>query len=286
MVPIHIEIKQDMAGFSGFIGSWLCISRKNILIDVGPPCSAQHLLNALDSLGVERLDYILLTHIHIDHSGALPAILERYPMARALCHGTAMKHLLDPSLLWAASLSSLGPIAEGYGLPQPVSAEQLLPHTECGPPGLTVIETPGHAAHHLGFCYEGNLFPGEAGGIYVTSEDMDYMRPATPPRLYYDTFMASIERLLLFEDMPICYAHFSRGGNSRLLLKRFREQMLLWREVILNGTKKDVNGLEERCFENLIRKDDNLRALTCMEPATQMREKFFLLNSIKGFLDH
>jgi glyoxylase-like metal-dependent hydrolase (beta-lactamase superfamily II) len=235
---------------------------------------------------VEKLDYILLTHIHLDHSGGLPPVLTRYPMAKVVCHSKAVKHLVDPSSLWSGSLASLGSIAREYGIPEAVPTEKILPHFKNMLPELTVLETPGHAAHHLSFVYGKILFPGEAGGIYLTRGDSDYLRPATPSRFDYDIFMESLGRLLSLEDMPICFSHFDEGESSQYLLGRFREQMILWKGIVYEEIQKGKSRLEERCLENLLQKDDNLKTLSGMNPFTQEREKFFLLNSIKGFLGY
>ncbi|MFC1883279.1 MBL fold metallo-hydrolase [Thermodesulfobacteriota bacterium] len=286
MEPILIEIKQDMPGFSGFIGSWLCMSGRNVLVDVGPANSSQYLMDELDLVGVERLDYILLTHIHIDHSGALAEVLARYPEAKAICHSKAVNHLVNPAALWESSLKSLGPIAEGYGIPKKVDDEKVIPHTKFVMPGLTIMETPGHAVHHLSFCFEKRLFPGEAGGVYRAVGGMKYMRPATPPKLYYDIFMNSLGALLFLKDMPIYFAHLGKCDNSQPHLRQFKDQMTLWRDIISGEIKKGENDLEDRCLRRLIAKDSHLNAFLKMEPIIMEREKFFIRNSIKGFIGY
>lgn len=286
MEPILIEIKQDMPGFSGFISSWLCMSAKNILVDVGPANSSQYLMDQLDLMGVKKLDYILITHIHIDHSGALGEVLDRYPGAKAICHSKAVNHLVNPEALWKGSLKNLGSIAEGYGVPKKVGAERVIPHTEFFMPGLTILETPGHAVHHLSFCFEDRLFPGEAGGIYRAVEGLKYMRPATPPKLYYDTFMDSLGSLLSLKDMPIYFAHFGKSENSQPLLKQFKNQMTLWKEIIAGEIKKGENNLENRCLWRLAEEDENLSALLKMDFPVMEREEFFMRNSIKGFIGY
>jgi glyoxylase-like metal-dependent hydrolase (beta-lactamase superfamily II) len=235
---------------------------------------------------VEKLDYIFLSHIHIDHSGALAEILARYPEAKAICHRKAVAHLVNPEILWKGSLKSLGNIAEGYGAPKKVEVERVIPHTEFFMPGLSIMETPGHAVHHLSFCLEKKLFPGEAGGIYRVVGDRKYMRPATPPKLYYDVFMNSLEALLSLKDMPIYFAHLGKCENSLPLLRQFKDQMTLWKEIITGEIDKGENNLENRGLLRLIKEDDNLNALLKMELSVMEREKIFIRNSIKGFIGY
>jgi glyoxylase-like metal-dependent hydrolase (beta-lactamase superfamily II) len=279
-----IELKQDRSGFDRFIGSWLCLFDKTMVIDVGPSRSLPKLIDSLTARGVHRVDYVLLTHIHMDHAGGLAEFLDHFPMARAVCHGKAISHLVDPSKLWLGSQKTLGDIAEAYGPIKPVTRERLIPHTEAQAEGIDLVETPGHAAHHLSFIIEGNLFAGEAGGIYVTGKGWEYLRPATPPVFFLKEFLGSIDRLLTAKDLPMCYAHFGRADSSHHMLKRERVQLLFWEEIIREEMAKGDQLLLERCMARLLAQDPELEAFKTMSSADQEREKFFMGNSIKGYV--
>lgn len=281
-----IEIKQDRPGFDHFIGSWFYRNELTLLADVGPANTADCLLESLARLDVEKIDYILLTHIHLDHAGALADVLARYPMARVICHEKGIPNLVDPSKLWAGSLEVLGEVAELYGEPKAVPEDRLVPHTSSPANGVTVIETPGHAAHHLSFTYEGQLFPGEAAGNFLIVNGKEYLRPATPPRFFLHVFLESVDRLLLLDDQPICYAHFGRAESSHLMLKRFRDQVLSWRDWIRQEISPGERETEERCVDALLAKDPNLAAFGEMDPATREREKNFIANAVRGFLGY
>jgi glyoxylase-like metal-dependent hydrolase (beta-lactamase superfamily II) len=279
-----IELKQDRSGFDRFIGSWLCLFDKTMVIDVGPSRSLPKLIDSLTARGVHRVDYVLLTHIHMDHAGGLAEFLDHFPMARAVCHGKAISHLVDPSKLWLGSQKTLGDIAEAYGPIKPVTRERLIPHTEAQAEGIDLVETPGHAAHHLSFIIEGNLFAGEAGGIYVTGKGWEYLRPATPPVFFLKEFLGSIDRLLTAKDLPMCYAHFGRADSSHHMLKREQAQLLFWEEIIREEMAKGDQLLLERCMARLLAQDPELEAFKTMSSADQEREKFFMGNSIKGYV--
>lgn len=284
MEPELIEIKQDRPGFDRFIGSWLCPFDKTVVIDVGPSRSLPKLVDALTARGIHRVDYVLLTHIHMDHAGGLAEFLDHFPMARAVCHSKAISHLVDPSKLWLGSQKTLGDLAEAYGPIKPVKRDRLLPHTEAQAEGIDLLETPGHAVHHLSFIVRGNLFAGEAGGIYVRGEGWEYLRPATPPVFFLKQFLESIDRLLNARDLTMCYAHFGRADSSRHMLKRERTQLLFWEKIIREEMAKGDDLLMERCLARLLAEDPELRAFNTMASADQEREKFFMGNSIKGYL--
>jgi glyoxylase-like metal-dependent hydrolase (beta-lactamase superfamily II) len=284
MHPLLIELRQDRPGFDRFIGSWLCPFDKTVVIDVGPSRSVTKLIESLSVLGIREVDFVLLTHIHMDHAGGLAEFLDHFPMARAVCHSKAISHLVDPSKLWLGSQKTLGDLAEAYGPIRPVKKERLIPHTEARVEGIDIIETPGHAPHHLSFIIQENLFAGEAGGIYLAVKDWEYLRPATPPVFFLNEFLGSIDRLLTAKDLPICYAHFGKANSSHRMLKRERAQLLLWETVLREEITKGDHRLMERGMARLLAEDPELKAFEAMSSADQDREKFFIGNSIKGYL--
>jgi glyoxylase-like metal-dependent hydrolase (beta-lactamase superfamily II) len=281
-----IEIPQDLPGFNQFIGSWACTGPLNFLVDVGPAESAHRLIQSLESIGMDRIDYILITHIHIDHAGGLAKVLTRYPMAKVICHEKAIPLLTDPSMLWVGSLNVLKDKALMYGEPKPVAEDFFIPHIGCVVPGLGIIDTPGHAAHHLSFTYEDRLFVGEAGGNFMALDNGIYLRPATPPRFFMDAFLSSLDRLLALENRTLCYGHFGQVDNSCEMLDRFRAQLMRWKEIILSELERGKDSLVPRCMEALLSRDPDLVRFGDMTPEFQERERFFLTNSINGFIGY
>ncbi len=286
MEPILIELKQNRPGFDHFIASWVCKDDRNIVVDVGPANSVHILLDSLDAMEVDRVDFVLLTHIHIDHAGGLADFLEQFPMAKVVCHHMGVKHLVDPSKLWAGSLKVLGELAEFYGPLKPVKEEALIPHTEARTEGLRVIETPGHAPHHLSFSYQGKLFVGEASGTFHNLGELEYVRPATPPKFFMEECLGSVDRLLGIEDQPTHYVHFGKAESSHHQLKSFRDQLMRWAELIKQEMARDRKDLVKKCMESLLEKDPDLKAFYAMDPDMQERERYFITNSINGYIEY
>jgi glyoxylase-like metal-dependent hydrolase (beta-lactamase superfamily II) len=235
---------------------------------------------------VETIDYVLLTHIHIDHAGGLARFLAHFPMATVICHEKGIKHLVATEKLWEGSAKVLGEIAEIYGGLSPVDEEYFISQNDTLNKDIVVIETPGHAPHHLSFAYNGKLFVGEAGGNYLNIRGKDYLRPATPPRFHLTTFLNSIETLIQLEDMQICYAHFGKADSSREMLNRNRDQILNWEKIIRRERSSDANDLIEKCVKRLLLEDPELNAFQHLESMVQKRELFFIQNSIKGYLQY
>jgi len=286
MKPLLIEIRQDMPGYENFIGTWVCQGDTNIIFDVGPANSVNRLIHSLISIGVERVDYIVLTHIHIDHAGGLADFIDHFPMAKVVCHARGIKHLVDTSKLWAGSCDTLGSVAESFGQPKSVNMSRFVAHTEADITDMEIIETPGHASHHLSFLYKDILFAGEAAGIYLTINGNEYLRPATPPRLFLHKFIESLDRLISLGDRKICYAHFGEAKSSKDLLLRFKDQLLFWKEIIKEEMKADSHGIIERCVTELIQNDPELRAIAMLEQGIYLRERDYISNSIEGFISY
>lgn len=281
-----IEIKQDDPGFNQFFGSWVCKDDLTFIVDAGPASSAQRLIDGLHSAGINRIDYILITHIHIDHCGALADVLEEFPMAKAVCHAKGLKHIIEPENLWKGSLNVLGETAIMFGRPGPVPKERLIAHTEAAINDLMVIETPGHASHHLSFSYKNMLFAGEAGGNYFLLNNKEYLRPATPPRFFFDIFINSVDKLLDLNDQPIYYAHFGKAESSHRLLNRFRKQLFFWKKILGEEFQKGGDDILNRCIDLLLAKDSNLDVFNQMNSNAQRRERVFIGNAVKGFLGY
>lgn len=279
-----VEIPQDSPGFNQFIGAWVCQGKTNFIVDVGPANTATRLVNALESLGIDTIDYILLTHIHIDHAGGLANVLERYPAARVICHEKAIPFLVDPSRLWAGTLSVLGETALMYGRPGPVEENRLIPHRQSDIDGLAILETPGHAAHHLSFSFGGRLFAGEAAGNYMAFSNGAYLRPATPPRFFMAAHIQSLKRLLTLDDQILCYGHFGEAPHSHEMLDRFHSQLHRWKEIILKELTKGEENPIPGCMKMLLENDPELKLFDNMPSPMRRREKFFLSNSINGYI--
>ena len=121
-----VKLNIPLEGFYNFIGCWIYYSgNQTILVDPGPRNTIATLVNALRERGIKNIDYILLTHIHIDHAGGVGLLLRYYPEAQVICHPEGIPHMIAPAKLWASSLKMLGPIAEAYGEIEPIPAGNI-----------------------------------------------------------------------------------------------------------------------------------------------------------------
>jgi len=283
-----IPLDQDITGFTDFIGAWLYKGEKAFLVDVGPAATVPILINVLNTLGVRHLDAILLTHIHIDHAGGIGDLVNQFPETPVICHGSAIKHLQDPTRLWEGSLKALGQTARTYGPIKPVPRNLLFDANDFSDYGIASILTPGHSPHHVSYQFGPFLFAGEAGGVFVDLSNQEfYLRPATPPRFFLETNIQSIDILLKSEHDMLCYGHFGMTRKTPHVLKAHRQQILTWADLIQREMmERQGDERVERCMARLLAEDPLLAGWHRLGPAIQERERFFLHNSINGFLQY
>ncbi len=282
-----IPLPQDLPGFDAFINAWLVTGDRNYLIDPGPSVTIRKLLSILQALGINQLDAILLTHIHIDHSGGIGDFSKWFPDTPVVCHARAVDHLVDHTRLWSGSLKTLGETARAYGPIAPVPRKSVVAVQTLSDPDIDIILTPGHAAHHVSYLVNGNLFVGEAGGVYRDLPGGYYLRPATPPKFYLETSLASITALEQITCRRMCFGHFGMTENTMELLKAHRRQLQWWAvEIEKLGSDPGNTDLVKRCLETLVRKDPRLAGFQKLSHHDQMREMEFMANSVRGFLGY
>ena len=285
-----IPLTPPMTGFGNFFSAWLYKGKITCLIDVGPSSAAPDLLQALGELNIDHLDYILLTHIHLDHAGAVAEIAEVFPQAPIVCHPSALSHLAEPSRLWDGTKKILGSMAQEYGPMKPVEKDRLLEVGRFRNKFITPIFTPGHAPHHVSFQTGNYLFAGEAGGVYRSlPENRYYLRPATPPRFFLDVAVQSLDALIACRAKTICYGHYGIHKNAVEVLQAHRKQLLLWERLIKNEVDRQGNGIEiqaqiDACLKRLLKEDPLMVTFEQLPPVVQERETDFLQNSIRGYL--
>ena len=235
-------------------------------------------------MGPGQVDYIILTHIHIDHAGSTGALIQHMPNARVLAHPRAKAHLIDPTALWNGSLKTLGNLALQYGEIGPVPAERIITAEENmkvylgKDKELEIYLTPGHAPHHLSLFDRsgGLLLAGEAGGVCIDGS----IRPATPPPFKLEETLASMDKLIALNPRRICYGHFGCYGDALDRLKRARAQVASWHGIA--NAEKERGSTPEQILEALRINDTELNYLNTLDVDALKRENTLLLNTVYG----
>lgn len=275
-----------------FLNTWVYSSNELcFLVDPGPSVSINSLKKALEHLkiGKSDLDYILLTHPHIDHAGGVGNLLHFFPQSKVICHPKGIKHLINPKKLWEGSLKVLGNAAQFYGKIKPVPKDRILYQDNFGNGEIKTIETLGHSPHHQSYLFKNILFVGEACGHNYPSDDVIYIRPATPPIFDYDIYLASIEKLVKLDliNNKICFPHFGMRDNAAMMIKIAQNQIVTWLKVIdtLYNARKQPNFMNLLIAE--LKSHDNIFAnLNLLSQEIQSREPFILRQSVDGIIGY
>jgi glyoxylase-like metal-dependent hydrolase (beta-lactamase superfamily II) len=273
--------------FGGFLTEHL---GQKILVDCATVTGAQDLDDRLRALLAGRpLGLILLTHAHLDHSGGLGAVFEAWPKAKAVVHAKALRHLADPEKLWLSTKEVMGELADMYGEPRGVDPARLVPHDAFGGPGIKILETPGHAAHHLSYKLGEAMFCGEAVGCPYFLGEGFHCRPATPPRFYPEPTFNSLEALKNEPAKEAYFAHTHEKGPLRELAEAYGRQLKFWDEFLYPAwlawpPGANPNGLLAKLTDQLFKVDPELRPLLDLDSRALEIEKYFMRNSAAGFL--
>jgi len=209
-------------------------------VDVGTNSSVPYLLGALDELGIAReaVDYLLLTHVHLDHAGGAGALMRELPHARALLHPRGAPHMIDPARLIAGSRAVYGEerFRRLYGELVPIPAERVQvvsdgERVRLGSRSLELIHTPGHAQHHYVVidAAHASIFSGDTFGISYRVLDTErgaFITPSTVPTQFDpEQHIASIDRMLKYRPESIYLMHFSRVTGVPRLGALLKEQI-------------------------------------------------------------
>ena len=212
----YTVIDTKMHGRDGITGTFLLQGEKTALIETGPKSSVEHVLAGLEQAGVEHLDWILVTHIHLDHAGAAGTLAARFPDATIGVHEVGARHLVDPAKLWSSASRIYGDDMEKlWGGIDPIEPDRLQKlndgdSIDLGDRTVKVVETLGHAGHHHAFLDEssGAMFTGDAMGVRL--QNVGVFRPATPPPEFnLEVALASIEKIRRIQPSSLCLTHFA-----------------------------------------------------------------------------
>jgi glyoxylase-like metal-dependent hydrolase (beta-lactamase superfamily II) len=200
-------------------------SGRAAFVDVGTNYSVPYLLAALDTLGIARtdVDYIFLTHVHLDHAGGAGRLIQVLPNARAVLHPRGARHMINPEALIEGSKVVYGEdrFRALYGDLVPIPAERVQVAQDgerfrLGARELEVIHTPGHALHHYTIvdAAHASIFPGDTFGISYREMDSPrgaFITPTTTPTQFDpDQLIVSIDRMVAYRPEAMYLMHFSR----------------------------------------------------------------------------
>lgn len=212
----HLIVREDRAAF----------------VDTGTSLSVDRLLDGLQRANLTPADveYVFITHVHLDHAGGAGLLMQHLPNARCVVHPRGAKHLVSPDKLIAGTMAVYGEAEfhKLYGDIVPISASRVVESAdgacfEFGSDTFELIDTPGHALHHYSIVDRAShsVFTGDTFGvsyrIFDTANGAFVMTSTTPTHFDPDQLHASIDRLMSHEPEAAFLTHYSRVTDLRRL---------------------------------------------------------------------
>lgn len=205
---------------------------RGAFIDCGTNHSTPRLMEALGPAGLTAsdVDWLILTHVHLDHAGGAGELMAQLPNARLAVHPRGARHMIDPSQLWAGAMTVYGEevMTKSYGRLRPVPSERVVEAPDGhvidlhGRP-LLCIDTPGHARHHMAIydkhsnaCFTGDTF-GLSYREFDTGQGPFILPTTTPVQFDPEALHASIDRLIALKPVAMYVTHYGRVEDVQRL---------------------------------------------------------------------
>jgi glyoxylase-like metal-dependent hydrolase (beta-lactamase superfamily II) len=214
------------------------------ILEPGPAVIVPSIQKAVVELGLSKPDYIIPTHIHLDHAGGVGRLAQLFPNTKIVVNRQGARHIIEPSRLIKSTRMAFGDDFEDtYGpiLPVPESRLRVVGDGERLPVGrreLVIIHTPGHAPHHIAIfdTKTKGLFCGEALGL-IYSPGYPPLPAVAPPSFDMELYLNDMERLKALEPRLLFYSHGSVAGEPEKLIATVRENTRLVGDFILRNLR-------------------------------------------------
>lgn len=218
---------------------------------------------AARGIGLDQIDYVIPTHVHLDHAGGAGMLLRDCPNARLVIHPRGARHMIDPSALIAGATAVYGPddMAALYGEIVPVPAERVIEAADnfvldFGGRELLFIDSPGHARHHFSVwdVQSRGWFTGDTFGLSYRQFDGPngpYLMPTTTPVQFEpEAWLATIGRYLAVDPQFMYLTHYGRVGNVAQLAADLGGGIAMYQSIALHLA--DVPDRHTRIAEALM----------------------------------
>jgi len=230
-------------------------------VETGTARSVPQMLAVVSALGLtpETVDYVIPTHVHLDHAGGAGDLMARCPNARLVVHPKGADHMIDPSKLVVGTTAVYGAekFARHFGTLTPIPAKRIIVAADStvidfdGRP-LTFIDTPGHANHHSCVFDEHTRgwFTGDTFGIAYpelhTPDGPFLFAPTTPVAFDPDAWQKSLDRLMGFDPKAAYLTHYGRLDDPWSLEDALRKNIRDLAALALTEEGNEQAGRSER----------------------------------------
>lgn len=223
-------------------------------VDTGTNDSVPLLVDALrqQDLDVADVDFVFLTHVHLDHARAAGLLMQALPNARCVIHPRGVRHMVDPAKLIAGAAAVYGVerTHDLYGVIQPIDESRIVvPNDEqwieLNGRMLQVLFTEGHARHH--YCLldpaSRGVFTGDSFGVSYRELDTaagEFIFPTSTPASF-DPAEAhkSVDRIMACNPERLYLTHYSRVTDLARLAADMHAGIDAYVEIALSQRDND-----------------------------------------------
>ncbi len=218
----YLIIENDRAGF----------------VDTGTFHSVDNLFMVLRDKGLsaEQVDYVMPTHVHLDHAGGAGELMRRLPHAKLVMHPRGARHLIDPGKLTQGVIAVYGKenFQRQFGALIPVPEERVVIaenefSVNLGGRELIFLDTPGHASHHYCVWDERSrgFFTGDTFGLSYRELDVKgkaFVFPTTSPVQFKpEAWMQTLDKLASYKPEKINLTHYGQVTDVDRLMNQLRK---------------------------------------------------------------
>jgi glyoxylase-like metal-dependent hydrolase (beta-lactamase superfamily II) len=256
IAPQIRQIDTLLGGHDCLTAGFLVEGPRPALVETGARSSTETVRRHLRELGLgpDDLAWIILTHVHLDHAGAVGDLAADFPSATVVVHERGARHLADPTRLVDSAARVYGELLDSlYGRMLPVAPERILAAGDGqridlgGGRRLTMVESPGHAKHHQAILDEetGTLLVGDAVGVLLPGAPA--LRPAVPPPDFdLELSVASLHRFAALRPHQVVLTHYGPLPDAAGGLVEAEETLRRWVEVAERVSRESEGaGIEE-----------------------------------------
>jgi len=230
------------------VGAYVVRGSKTAIVDCGYASSYKNLLLGLAELGIapSEVDYVIPTHVHLDHAGAAGHLIREMPNAELIAHEKATPHLADPTRLIESATKVFGSaVMELYGKPIPVPESRMTAvgkemHLDLGDgETATLMHSPGHAPHQISVMLDKPRVLLTADAVGIAYPNMDVLIPTTPPPSFDPKMLVdTVNQLSQLDPHSLLIPHFGVRDDPASIFERTKEGMMDWLEKVGNMKKK------------------------------------------------